>query len=88
MALKMSITLTDSFGEPKVFADACLRVENVSGNKSRMMLEYKIYRRQKDSKVLKAACEKFVPALDGENFIAQAYAHLKSMPDFAKAQDC
>lgn len=30
----------------------------------------------------------FRPAINGENFIAQSYAHLKSMPEFAGAVDC
>lgn len=30
----------------------------------------------------------FVPDLDGPNFISQAYAHFKSLPALAGAQDC
>jgi hypothetical protein len=30
----------------------------------------------------------FVPDLSGPNFIAQAYLHLKSLPEFAGATDC
>jgi hypothetical protein len=30
----------------------------------------------------------FVPNLDGQNFIAQAYTHLKTLPEFAGATDC
>ena len=30
----------------------------------------------------------FVPSLDGENFIKQGYNFLKTLPQFAKAQDC
>jgi hypothetical protein len=30
----------------------------------------------------------FVPTLDGANFIAQAYNHLKTLDDFASAVDC
>lgn len=30
----------------------------------------------------------FVPDLDGPNFIAQAYAHFKALPQFAGASDC
>lgn len=31
---------------------------------------------------------KFDVSLEGANFIAQAYAHLKSLPEFAGATDC
>lgn len=30
----------------------------------------------------------FTPNLNGQNFIAQAYAHLKTLPEFADATDC
>jgi hypothetical protein len=30
----------------------------------------------------------FVPNLDGANFIAQGYSFLKTLPQFAEAQDC
>lgn len=30
----------------------------------------------------------FVPDLDGSNFIAQAYAHFKALPQLAGATDC
>ena len=30
----------------------------------------------------------FVPNLEGQNFIAQAYEHLKTLPEFAGAEDC
>lgn len=30
----------------------------------------------------------FVPNLEGENFIAQAYEHLKTLDEFANATDC
>lgn len=30
----------------------------------------------------------FVPDMNGGNFIAQAYAHLKTLPEFADATDC
>jgi hypothetical protein len=30
----------------------------------------------------------FTPTLEGENFIKQAYLHLKTLPEFADAVDC
>lgn len=30
----------------------------------------------------------FIPDLSGPNFIAQAYLHLKTLPEFAGATDC
>jgi hypothetical protein len=31
---------------------------------------------------------RFTPALDGKNFIAQAYEYLKTLPEFSSAVDC
>jgi hypothetical protein len=30
----------------------------------------------------------FFPSLEGNNFIAQAYEHLKTLPEFEGAEDC
>lgn len=30
----------------------------------------------------------FKPTVEGDNFIAQAYEHLKTLPEFADAVDC
>jgi hypothetical protein len=30
----------------------------------------------------------FTPSMDGKNFIAQAYEHLKTLPEFSGATDC
>ena len=30
----------------------------------------------------------YTPNMDGKNFIAQAYEHLKTLPEFAGATDC
>lgn len=30
----------------------------------------------------------FLPKMEGVNFIAQAYEHLKTLPEFADAMDC
>ena len=30
----------------------------------------------------------FTPDMEGDNFIRQAYLHLKTLPEFAEAEDC
>jgi hypothetical protein len=89
MALTKPVQVTDSFGDQKTFELAYIRVENISGNKVRMLADVKIYKdASSTSKPVKQFVEKFAPDISGNNFIAQAYAHLKAMPDFAGAQDC
>jgi hypothetical protein len=43
-----------------------------------------------DDKQIKIASEQysFVPEMKNSNFIAQAYEHLKTLPEFAGATDC
>lgn len=89
MALAKPIQVTDSFGDQKTFQNAYIRVENVSGNKTRMIADIKVYKDSTSTaKPIKQLAEKFAPDLGGSNFIAQAYAHLKTLPDFADAKDC
>lgn len=41
-----------------------------------------------DGELVDAWAVQFVPDLDGPNFIAQAYAHFKALPQLAGATDC
>jgi hypothetical protein len=41
-----------------------------------------------DGQVVTSQVFRFTPDLSGPNFIAQAYLHLKSLPEFAGATDC
>ena len=42
----------------------------------------------KDGELVDTRSMSFVPVLDGDNFIRQAYFHLKTLPEFAGATDC
>jgi hypothetical protein len=89
MALEKTIEITDGFGDQKIFKNSYIRVENISGNKTRLLADVKFY---KDSgstgKPVKQSIQKFSPDLDGDNFIAQAYNYLKTLPEFSGAKDC
>ena len=87
MALIKNIVLKDNFGDDKEFANAYLKIEHLSGNKTEMSFSLGIYR-GKDNKKIDNQQFIFVPNLDGENFIKQAYNHLKTLPEFAGATDC
>ena len=41
-----------------------------------------------NSEQLETGFYSFTPNLDGQNFIAQAYNHLKTLPEFSGATDC
>jgi hypothetical protein len=60
-----------------------------TGDKTKITFDVVCFNKTDDSIV--AALKKqysFVPNLNGANFIAQAYAHLKTLPEFAGAIDC
>jgi hypothetical protein len=99
MALKKAITVTGTglvsgqgmvvnTGPATVTTNPLyIKIEKVSGGKEsvRAIVSYS------DVDTRDKMTEKtfdFQPKMDGENFVAQAYAHLKSLPEFAGAEDC
>jgi len=88
MALKKSIIETrEGFSGQLTAADAYWRVFNVAGNKDKVSATVGAYV-TKDGQVLTTRQYEFQPNMDGANFIKQAYEHLKSLPEFAGAEDC
>ena len=87
MALSKTITkILPLVGEVQ-FSAHC-RVIVISGDKNAMSVACE--RRLGDSfgEVIDVVHEHFVPNLDGDNFIRQAYLYLKTLPEFAGATDC
>jgi hypothetical protein len=87
MALIKNIILQDNFGDDKQFTNVYLKVDSFMGSKKEIRFEIGFYR-EKDGKKLNIQQVNFIPTLDGKNFIAQAYDHLKTLPEFAGAIDC
>jgi len=87
MALKMTITKKSNFGDDVIFTDCYIRVITVSGGKDRVLIDYGFFREKAGFSVGGGNCW-FVPDMSGPNFIAQAYNHLKTLPEFAGAVDC
>jgi pyridoxal/pyridoxine/pyridoxamine kinase len=87
MALTQEITLKDSFGDDRVFQNAYIKVDQISGNKGLLQVVIGIYKEQGQNKI-DAVSTGFFPSLDGKNFIAQAYDHVKTIDNFSNAQDC
>ena len=87
MALNKSMTLKSNFGQDVVFNRTYIKIDKISGSKSAISAEVNVYD-QKDGTVLQTGTRSFVPSLDGDNFIKQAYNHLKTLPEFAGATDC
>ena len=87
MALKKQVILKSNFNDDVAFNNAYIKIENVNGNKTSMRFEVYIYK-EKNGFVVDRKSYAFVPTLEGNNFIAQAYEHLKTLPEFEGAADC
>lgn len=90
MALRKNIFFTpDGYDSQASLTNAYIKVETVIGSKQTLMANVVFYN-DKTSPAIKAKVKtyEFTPIMNGENFIAQAYAHLKTLPDFAGAIDC
>jgi hypothetical protein len=67
--------------------NAYLKVESVISSKEEAVAKLGV-RKSKDLEPVRVMSYKFLPDLNGANFIQQAYQHIKSLPEFAGAQDC
>ena len=83
MALKQNTETQYGF----VVNDAYIRVQTANVSKDKMTFSVFLYADKEkpsfDSKVFSCAYE-----INGLNPIAQAYEHLKTLPEFAGATDC
>lgn len=87
MALTKQITLVSNFGDIVSFDEAYIKVESLSGNKEQMRVSVSTYKKQNEQ-IIGSKNYSFTPNLTGKNFIAQAYSHLKTLDEFADANDC
>lgn len=88
MALKQTITLIDQFEENVTFPDAYLRIDRLEGGKNEMTAYLSFYKTPESKRHLVSKTYNFQPNLGGANFLAQAYGHLKTLPEFFGATDC
>ena len=70
-------------------ANAYWRVEQVIATKTEVQCVATLNKKEGDD-VQQVTNKRysFAPNLEGKNFIAQAYDHLKTLPEFAGAIDC
>jgi hypothetical protein len=87
MALTKNLLLIDNFGEEVLINKAYIKVDKLSGNKSGLTIVVCHYKNDKSTFLTKKEFS-FTPNLEGLNFIAQAYDHLKTLLEFADAGDC
>lgn len=87
MALTKNLSLTNNFGTQSEFPNAYLKIKSIEGDKQELKVIV-AHMTEQNGRVILETLTYFNPSLDGSNFIAQAYAHLKTLPDFAGATDC
>lgn len=87
MALSKSLTLKSNFQTDVVFENCYIKLTNLTGNKYGVVSTFFIYTKQ-EGEFLKEINDNFTPDLSETNFISQAYAHLKTLPEYADAVDC
>lgn len=91
MALTKTLKLVDNFGVEVELQDCYVRVASLHGTKTDMTASVDIYKKPEDefpTVLLTNEKHLFEPRLDGPNFIAQAYGHLKTLPQYQGATDC
>jgi hypothetical protein len=88
MALKKNYVETrENFSGSLTASDAYWRVSKISGTKNNMTMFVNVSETSGRIQITEKMYS-FVPDLNGKNFIAQAYEHLKTLPEFAGATDC
>jgi len=88
MALKKNTTFMTQSGFQVQVTNAYIKVFSLTGDKNSINAQAYWLRDDKSSDPFQITTCQFAPSMNGENFIAQAYAHLKTLPEFSGAEDC
>jgi hypothetical protein len=87
MALTKTITIKDNYGEDCTFNDSYIKVTKIKGNKDLITFYAVFFTDDTTNYSIKLETHEYVPVLNNDNFIKQAYLHLKTLPEFADAND-
>lgn len=72
---------------PVVVENAYCKVVHVAGDKSAIEYTVAVFENEKSAASIYSNKYMFAPNLD-DNFIKQAYKHLKTLEEFSNAKDC
>ena len=86
MALSKHI-IAAAFGQNVQIANAYIKVNSISGSKLEIFCTVTTYTENK-LEAVKTQIYSFAPNMNGGNFIAQAYEHLKTLDEFKDAFSC
>jgi len=68
--------------------DCYIKVIQVSGDKNNLLAKIAATKSSGSGEFVWQKGYEFVPSMSAGNFIAQAYEHIKTLPEFAGATDC
>jgi hypothetical protein len=89
MALTKSVEkIVSGFDSKLIASNAYWRIDKLEGNKTLMTALANAYKDADSNVIIDSFLFSFVVQIEGRNFIAQAYDHLKTQPEFAGATDC
>jgi hypothetical protein len=87
MALKKTETVSsDIVGDVQV--SCYIKVTMVSADKTNVVSDVLFRKDTAEGAIIKSVRYSFPPNMQGENFIKQAYEHLKTLPEFAGYVNC
>lgn len=89
MALTQTVTLSlPGYSGELIAVNAYAAIVGIAGGKDLLTIQVATFDGPDRSIQIGTASYRFTPALEGDNFIKQAYKHLKALPEFADAVDC
>jgi hypothetical protein len=86
MALQKTHTV-NFHGKDVVFQNCYFKVSHLAGSKLGLAVSVDAMP-SKDGSTISRTEFRFTPSMGADNFIAQAYNYLKTLPEFAGATDC
>jgi hypothetical protein len=72
----------------QVQINAYVRIAHIAGTKNEITANAVFRKDDAEGEEFQAGAYTFKPSMDDGNFIKQAYDHLKTLPEFAGAEDC
>lgn len=88
MAILKSVKVKFENGIEFIVENAYLKIERVTATKNVATAEVHWFKSKAESKPIQIWQHGFVPNLDGDNFIKQAYLHIKTLDEYSDAVDC
>ena len=84
MAIKINVT-KNVFGQTVNVPNVYFKVGNIIGNKDTVRFDVN---GTVDDNIVETKSYQFKPSMDGTNFVAQCYEHMKTLQEYEYGKDC